>query len=356
MPTATHDHHILDTDIPIFRPIDGLFSERQLSEILYSLEGQGGFPTKYVYIGKGVNHWMTRSINSKEDLAICSNSNTDSTGSQYKMMSDTIDLVLGAVQNKNLINFVDIGCGTGFPVYEILSYLKDKKQLNKYIAIDIVPQMIDLAITNLTSTGVLEKIKAERYIHDFEDGHFADFMIKHRKDRVINLFSFIGGTLSNMVDRHRALANIRDSMTEGDLLWTGAVLHNCGSQLLDIYDKLEINSPEYMRRHKHHAAVLESFGMTNWHEYGKIVVKEVDNFGLLKYYFVVEKPFELEFPITKDHKPIKLTYYPEEKISLFQLKNYEESDLVSEIKEAGFKMKMMNINDFYDSALILASV
>ena len=356
MPTTDYAHHVLDTDIPIFKPLPGVFNDRQLSEIFYSLEGQGGFPTKYIYSGNGVNHWITRSINSKEDLITCSNSNTDSTGSQYKMMSDPVDLVIGSIKNKNLINFIDVGCGTGFPVYEILSYLKEKKQLNKYIAIDIVPEMIELAITNLKSTSVLDKVKNEKYVHDFEDGHFADFMIQHRKEETVNLFCFIGSTLGNMVDRHRALANIRDSMTEGDLLWTGVVLRNCENQLLDIYNNLEVNSEEYMRRHRHHAAVLESFGMANWQDYGKIIVLKADNFGLLKYYFVVAKPFILEFPIVKEHEPIRLYYDRGEKINIFQLKNYEESDLIKEMKEAGFKIKMININDFYDSALILTSV
>ena len=111
-----------------------------------------------------------------------------------------------------------------------------------------------------------------------------------------------------------------------------------------------------MRRHRHHAAVLESFGMANWQDYGKIIVLKADNFGLLKYYFVVAKPFILEFPIVKEHEPIRLYYDRGEKINIFQLKNYEESDLIKEMKEAGFKIKMININDFYDSALILTSV
>jgi uncharacterized SAM-dependent methyltransferase len=357
MPTTDHDHHLLDLDIPIFRPIDGIFSERQLSEILYSLEGQNMIPTKYIYLGdKGVEHWITRSFNSKEEFMIFTQQNMDNTGDQYQMMNNNLDLVLGALKDKDTINLIDVGCGTGFPVYPILSYLKDKKQFNKYIPIDICEKMCDLAINNLKSMDVLNKNNYAKLVHDFEDGHFADFMVDYRKDKTTNLFTFIGSTLGNMMDRHRALANIRDSMTEGDLLWIGTVLYNCGKELVDFYSKLEINSEEYFRRHRHHAAFLESFGMKNWSEFGHIVVEEVDKIGLLRYSFVIEKPFALEFKIKKNKKPILLNFSTGEKVAIFQLKNYHENDLISELRECGFEVNMLNIDKKYTTALALVSV
>ena len=59
MPTTDYAHHVLDTDIPIFKPLPGVFNDRQLSEIFYSLEGQGGFPTKYIYNVNYINHILS---------------------------------------------------------------------------------------------------------------------------------------------------------------------------------------------------------------------------------------------------------------------------------------------------------
>ena len=354
MPTATHDHHVLDINIPIFRPIDGVFSDLNLCEIGYSLEGKGEFPSKYLYFGNGINNWKIRSVNNKEELVSFNHANI---GQEYELMNKTIDLVLGAVSDKNNINVVDIGPGTGYPAFPVLSFLQDKKKLGKYIAIDIVEEMCDLAIGNLKSTTLLNKMKTQKYVHDFEYGHFANLMFEERKEDSVNLFIFIGSTLSNMVDRHRALANIRDSMTEGDLLWVGILLYNSVNEIINFYSELEVNSPEYLKKCSYHASFFESFGMEKWTDYGQIVVEEFDDTGLIKYFFKVNKPFILEIPKnSKSNVKIQLKYQIGDKITVNRAKNYQDQDLVSEFREAGFKIKMLNVSDDYRYALILASV
>ena len=354
MPTATHDHHILDTDLPIFRSIDGVFSDLNLCEIGYSLEGKGEIPPKYLYFGNGINNWKIRSVNNKEELVSFNHANI---GQEYELMNKTIDLVLGAVSDKNNINVVDIGPGTGYPAFPVLSFLQDKKKLGKYIAIDIVEEMCDLAIGNLKSTTLLNKMKTQKYVHDFEYGHFANLMFEERKEDSVNLFIFIGSTLSNMVDRHRALANIRDSMTEGDLLWVGILLYNSVNEIINFYSELEVNSPEYLKKCSYHASFFESFGMEKWTDYGQIVVEEFDDTGLIKYFFKVNKPFILEIPKnSKSNVKIQLKYQIGDKITVNRAKNYQDQDLVSEFREAGFKIKMLNVSDDYRYALILASV
>ena len=354
MPTTDHNHHLLDLDIPIFRPIDGIFSDLNLCEIGYSLEGKGEFPSKYLYFGNGVNNWKIRSINKKEELG---NYTHGIVGKEYNLMNESLDLVLGAISDKNKLNVVDIGPGTGYPAFPILSFLQDKKKLGKYIAIDIVEKMCDLAIDNLTSIEILNKMKTQKYVHDFEYGHFADLMFEERKENSVNLFIFIGSTLGNMIDRHRALANIRDSMTEGDLLWVGTCLYKGANTFTDLYSKLKIGSTEYITKCKGLVSVLEAFGMTDWMNYGKINVEEFDINGLIKYYFVIEKPFILEIPKSNHAKEcIRLKYQIGDKIVLNRLKNFLDQDLINEFREASFNIKMLNVNKDYDYALVLASV
>ncbi len=250
MSTTNHSHHVLDTDIPIFRPVPGVLDPRLLSQVLYSLEGKNEVPVKFAYFGNGVQNWKERSIQTKEELVNFNLLGKNGFGDETKLINDTLNLAIGALSEKNMINIVDIGTGTGYVVYPILSYLEDKKKLGKYIAIDIVEEMCDLAIKNLTSVEPLTKMKTAKYLHDFEDGHFADIMIKERKDGVANLFTFFGSTLGNAVDRHRALANIRDSMTEGDLLWIGNDIYTNVDNLVKLYAELEVNSLEYLARNK----------------------------------------------------------------------------------------------------------
>ena len=351
MPTTNHSHHVLDTNIPIFRPVPGVFDERQLSEIFYSLEGKGEIPCKYNYFGIGAENWIERSITSNHE------NDSYKVGSQYKLMNETLDLVLGAVADKNTVNIVDIGCGSGYPSFPIISFLNDKKKLGKYIAIDVVPQMIDSAVKNLGKIDILKNIKIDKYLHDFEDGHFADIMIKERKKGVVNLFTFFGNTLGSMIDRHRALANIRDSMTEGDLLWIGVVLNSSLDLAIHDYSNFKINSSEYLERTKMWTSSLISFGLTDWMNYGHLNVQKVNSEGLVKLCYNITKPFILEFPKFKDVKNIlQLKFEVGDKITLCRFNYYKENLLVSEIKEAGFKLKMMNISDDYSSGLVLVSV
>ncbi len=356
MPTTDHNHHLLDLDIPIFRPIEGILTDLNSAEILYSLEGKGDIPSKYLYFGNGIANWKLKStsVNLKEKPK---NSIHANLSKEHQLMNENLDLILATVSDKNKINIVDIGPGTGYPVFPILSFLHEKKKLNKYIAIDIVPEMCDLAIDNLKSIDILSKMKTEKYVHDFEYGHFADLMFEERKDKVANLFIFMGSTLSNMVDRHRALANIRDSMTEGDLLWVGTLLYNSVGEIIQFYSNLKVNSPEYIIKCSHYASPLEIFGMKNWSEFGQISVEEFDEVGLLKYYFQINKPFILEIPKPNHHKTtVQLKYQKGDKITVNRVKNYQQQDLITEFREAGFKIKNMSIADDYRYALVLASV
>ena len=354
MPTTDHNHHLLDLDIPIFRPIEGVFSERQLCELFFGLEGQKAISTKYMYLNSGVETWKNRSVTNVSELITLSHGNL---AQQYSLMNDNLDLILGLLSDKSVVNIVDIGPGSGYPTFPVLSFLQEQKKLGKYIAIDIAEGMCDLAINNLKSIDILNKMKTDKYVHDFEDGHFADFMIKYRQPYMVNLFVFVGSTLGGMVDGYRALANIRDSMTEGDLLWIGVTLDKGVEKLANTYSKLKIGSQEYYTKCRLFVSALESFGMENWMDFGKVIVQLSKNNDFLEYSFQIEKPFILEIPKTgKTKKIVQLKYQKGDTIILNILKNYHENRLITEFREAKLKVKLLTTSDDYRSALALVSV
>jgi len=344
------------SNTPIFKPTEGIFNQRQLSEILYSLEGKQEIPRKYGYFGVGVEKWSNKSISGMEQLLAHSDGKKFNMFiAQYEMIRKTIDVALGAIPEHVKINLVDVGCGNGFPVYPVLKYIQDRKQLAKYIAIDIVPEMCDLAIKNLTGPNGIKNLKTVKCVHDFEDGHFADTLLKERDVDTVNLFCFFSNTLGTMVDGHRALANIRDSMTEGDLLWIGNTLFNNALALETFYNSLEINSDLYKYYHGDALSFFESFNM-DWWDFGHVQVKQSDYNGLLKYYFTVTKSFILEIPKIEKQDPVQIEFNEGAEIVFVRLKNYTETDLIGELKEAGFKIKLLNVSDDYRAALVLVSV
>lgn len=345
-------------DTKVFKPKPGVFNNRQLAEILYSLEGKKEIPGKYVYFASGVNNWASRSTAIREGLYLKNNTEKpDINPNRYKLVDDTLGLVLGSLEFYNKVNIVDVGPGTGYPVIPIITALKERGQMGKYISIDIVKEMTDLAIKNITDQKIITKEETVQYVHDFEDGHFADLVVDQREPKTVNLLCFFGSTLGNMISRHRALANLRDSMTEGDLLWIGNTLYNSADYLVESYGKLEVNSEKYLSIHRAEGSFFESFGMDNWGDYGRILVEKDDALGLVKFNFLITKTFAIELPKIKSTDEIAtINLEVGDKITFQRLKNYNEADLISELKEAGLKIKMMNVADDYRSALVLVSV
>lgn len=342
-------------NFPIFELKKGIFSERQISEILYSLEGKKEIPRKYSYFQEGVEYWARKSVSSIEELMIPPEKGRFSMfKAQYQLIQETIEISLKALDTYDTVNIIDVGCGTGLPAYPIISYLQQKGQLGKYIAVDIVKEMTELAISTIHKNIELDQSKTIPLVWDFEDGHFADMLVPHRDERTVNLFCFFSNTLGTMVDRHRALANLRDSMTGGDLLWIGNTLYENASKLQEMYNNLEVNSPDYYHYHSDSLALLNCFGLP-WDEYGFVRIESADTRGLLQYQYEITKGFVLKINAS-DYQNVLLTFYPKDIITFLKFKNYKEGELIDELKDAGFRIKLFTASDDYRSALVLVSV
>jgi len=344
-----------NSEVPIFKPKLGIFTELQLAEIFLSLEAKKEVSGKYVYFASGVENWAKRSTVIREGLYL-NNYKSSNDNNSYKLVEETLGLVLGSLEFYTQVNVIDIGPGTGFQIIPIIAALKEKEQMGKYIAIDIVKEMTDLAIGNIVDQKIITTDDTFQYVHDFEDGNFADLIGEPQKSGTTSLFCFFGSTLGNMINRHQVLVNLRDSMTEGNLLWIGNTLYDSAEYLVNSYDKLKVNSEKYLAVHKPAGSFFESFGIENWWEFGRILVEKDDTFGLVKFNFEVTKPFTLEFPRLNNKDVSRINFAKNEKFTFQRLKNYTESDLVIELKEAGFKIKMLNVAADYKSALILVSV
>ena len=332
--------------IPTFKPKPGIFNDRQLSEILYSLDRKGRIPRKYGYFGTGVKNWTYLSIasffESKNQIEFYSD--------EQKLVKSSIQMALGGIPNNVTVNVIDIGSGTGHSALSILLFLEEnEKIIGKYVAVDIVEDMAKLAISTIKEN--MAGIKTDYYVYDFEDGHFADYLIQGKQEKEVNLFLFFGSTLPDMVNRHRALANIKDSMCSNDLLWIGTKLHKDLQKSIDYYNGLELNSEEYMFQNKHFMSFFESFDIP-WQDYGYI--REEGDSDNCKTHFIVSKPFALEIKVRNSKNIVE--YLAGDKIIMHMFRQYPESDLILEIREAGMKVRMLNISDDYRVALVLAGV
>jgi uncharacterized SAM-dependent methyltransferase len=119
------------------------------------------------------------------------------------------------------VNVIDIGVGNAMPVKELLAYLLEQNKLDRYIALDISPSMLDIAKQNIKK-WFGNKITFEGHELDISRDHFtniiADTYINNTPERTGNLILFLGGTLLNFKKRDVPLQVINDSMGANDFL------------------------------------------------------------------------------------------------------------------------------------------
>jgi uncharacterized SAM-dependent methyltransferase len=143
---------------------------------------------------------------------------------ETNLLKKRVQDFLKSFENKDKINIIDIGCGDATPVFPILEELKRQNLKFRYVALDISPEM-----TNIAESKVKEKYpycEVKKVVLDFELGNFSDITYELKSGGYSNLLCFLGSTVGNFSDRNRVLTNLRDSMGSDDFLIVGVEMTN----------------------------------------------------------------------------------------------------------------------------------
>lgn len=193
-----------------------MLTKRQEAELVTAIQGRGEVPLKFAYLGEGAKHWDKIAAQRTEGGGINS--------AEATLLQKRIDDFVRTLTIGQGINIVDIGCGNGYPVFPILSYLAERNIKFTYVPIDISQESLDLAVA--TVTNEFKGTECKPFQLDFELGQFSDIMYDLKKNGSVNLMLFLGSTLGNHSDLHRVLTNFRDSMTSKDYMIVGVELTN----------------------------------------------------------------------------------------------------------------------------------
>lgn len=193
-----------------------MLSKRQEAELVTAIQGRGEIPLKFAYLGEGAKHWDKIAAQRTEGGGINS--------AEATLLQKRIEDFVRTLKTGQGINIVDIGCGNGYPVFPILSYLTERNIKFTYVPIDISQELLDLAVTTVTKE--FNGTECKPFQLDFELGQFSDVMYDLKKNDSVNLMLFLGSTLGNHSDLHRVLTNFRDSMTSKDYMIVGVELTN----------------------------------------------------------------------------------------------------------------------------------
>lgn len=186
-----------------------IFSTKQISELINALEDKH-IPLKFTYMNGGAEMWDEYIQESRKSGE---HPTTKRTEQLLDSLYNNMDLI--NPENKK-INFFDIGCGNFLPVQNYINTLNKKKMLNKYIAIDISQEMLEIAETQ--ALKILRPDQIVKVQRDFEIENFSDYANPFRDNDTINIVAFIGSTIGNYTDQRTILTHLRESLIKDDLL------------------------------------------------------------------------------------------------------------------------------------------
>lgn len=185
------------------------FTAKQISELINALDDKH-IPLKLTYIKTGAKLW---------DEFVKEGSKTGSY-KNAKSSQELLDLFIHHLEmvnpSKKKINFFDIGCGNFMPVRNFINYLNKHKLLNKYVAVDISSELLDLTVKQASTILLPDQIV--RIERDFEIENLSDQANLYRDNDTINIISFLGSTIGNYADQGTILTHLRESLIKDDLL------------------------------------------------------------------------------------------------------------------------------------------
>lgn len=192
-----------------------LFTQAQIYDIVRNLEMHHEIPRQYNYFDGGATEWdeYVEQLD-KQDVPNLLNRTVD-------LLKETEGYLDNRLAKYDKINVVDIGVGNALPSKGVLQHLIDNGRLGRYIAIDISPEMLDIAERNIKK-WFAGKVIVEKYEIDITFERFANILaqdyLNSGQSNTANLVLFLGGTPYNFRNPDDAFRTINESMNANDFL------------------------------------------------------------------------------------------------------------------------------------------
>ncbi|HEU4914724.1 MAG TPA: L-histidine N(alpha)-methyltransferase [Candidatus Saccharimonadales bacterium] len=186
-----------------------LFDHKEISQIASHLETNHEYPQQYLYRGKGALHWAAYidklyTLGSDNYLAYV-----------IELLDANRQYLLTTIARYKHVNVIDLGVGNGLAARELLKIIAITGKLRRYAAVDISPELLDIAEINLKEhfgTG----LKIEKYLRDLTYDNYSDIVSRDSygddASQTLNIVLFLGGTLVNFKDPRMPLQNLHDSL------------------------------------------------------------------------------------------------------------------------------------------------
>jgi hypothetical protein len=196
------------------------YNKSQILDIISNLTIHKEIPIQYGYVDGGADSWdnyANRLI--EEDTPNILNQTID----LLDMHASYIDRVIGS---ERTVNIVDLGPGNGLASRSTIARLLEQGRLNRYIAIDISQDILDIVEKNIHD-WFGGRVAFEGHIRNFNEERFHDLFVQDYTgdDKTpVNLVFLLGGTLSNFRLPEHTLQVVNSSLGADDLLFYSGYL------------------------------------------------------------------------------------------------------------------------------------
>ncbi|HSW66080.1 MAG TPA: L-histidine N(alpha)-methyltransferase [Bacillota bacterium] len=192
-----------------------IFSTTQVLDIINNLDINGEIPRQYNYFAEGAEHWDAYA------RRLAGDSTPNSVNSTIKLLDLNRAYLNALFDGYQRVNIIDVGVGNAMPVRKLLAHLANQHKLGRYIALDISPEMLEIARRNIKAWFDGD-VPFEGYEVDINYDRFANLVaeehLKKSAEGTINVVLVLGGTLGNLGSPDAALKIIHDSMGRNDIL------------------------------------------------------------------------------------------------------------------------------------------
>ncbi|WP_392533278.1 L-histidine N(alpha)-methyltransferase [Nostoc sp. C117] len=219
-----------------------LFSTEEVLAIIHGLEVKREIPLKYSYKGRGAKSWddfylkyiipkWYRTSNVEIDL-----------------LKNNFEYINANTQTDEKVNIVDVGAGNSYPIKKFIRRLNKLGRINKYIALDISEELLNLSRKNFSNW--FPKIEFKSSTIDIENSCIPKILLENQatlgNDNRAKIIFHLGVTIGNHQNRAKVLKNFRDSMGKKDFLvftnetgsnsqWDGRVRGGCKYHVEEVY-------------------------------------------------------------------------------------------------------------------------
>jgi uncharacterized SAM-dependent methyltransferase len=205
-----YKNKILKSDISPDQELYDTLTTTQIIELINEIKINKLIPLKFTYLNGGAELWDNYVNEGLKNGTYVVSEITD------KLVSQSLDFLINKSSKFKKVNIVDIGSGNAYPLKNLLTQLSKDGLLNKYITIDISPNLSQIANNNVRSW--LPDIDLATFTVDFEKGDLSEILFEIKNtDDVVNIIFFVGGTFGNLEDKSQFLKIIKQSLDNEDV-------------------------------------------------------------------------------------------------------------------------------------------